>query len=136
MAGDRAHRLFDDLEIGRGDTVFLHTAFGRIRSYFSSPEDLLDGLMDRLGPGGTLLTPRYGWHLLPDMRPWQGYAEFIRTRPTIDLRFTAANIGAVPEAFRKRDDVLTSLSYFWPVVAWGRLAGDLTAESGTACTFL
>ena len=122
--------FFDRLEIRRGDTVFLHTAFGRLRHHFRSPLELIERLIGCLGDEGTLVMPRYAWNLLPETRPWRGYAEYLRARPVMDLRFTPANIGAVPEAFRAIKGMESSVSYFWPVTARGALASHLVAGQG------
>jgi|SRR5271165_4200110 len=111
--------LLDALAVAPGDTVLLHSSYGRLRNMVTSPEDLIESLLKRLGSDGTLVVPRYAWHLYRDERPWKGYAEFLRTRPTIDLRSTPANIGAVPESFRKLPGVMCLLSHFWPVAARG-----------------
>lgn len=125
MANDRLERLLDRLGIEPGDLVMLHTAFTRLRNLVGSPAELIEGLTRRLGKGGTLAMPRYTWHLFPDARPWQGYAEFMRTLPPVDLSHTPANIGVVPDVFRQMPDVEVSISHFWPVVACGRRATAL-----------
>jgi aminoglycoside N3'-acetyltransferase len=90
----------------------------------STPLDLIRALRSRLGESGTLVMPRYSWHLDARLRPWQGYRDFLQQTPVVDLRATPANIGAVPEAFRTLDGIVTSTSYFWPVCAVG---GDASA---------
>lgn len=125
MSNDRLERLLDRLGLDEGDLVMLHTAFTRIRGIVNSPTELIEGLIRRLGLSGTLAMPRYSWHLLPAARPWKSYAEFMRILPPIDLRHTPANIGIVPEIFRRMDDVDISISHFWPVAAHGPLAKAL-----------
>lgn len=83
--------LLDALTVAPGDTVLLHSSYGRVRDMVASPEDLIKRLINRLGADGTLFVPRYAWHLYPEQRPWMGYAEFLRMRPVIDIRSTPAN---------------------------------------------
>lgn len=123
---DALERLWDRLRIAEGDLILLHTAFTRIQAVAGTPRELIESLRRRLGTHGTLVMPRYAWHLAPDARPWKGYAEFMRTLPPMDLRHTPANIGAVPEVFRQMNDVVVSISHFWPVAAIGPRAADLT----------
>jgi aminoglycoside 3-N-acetyltransferase len=125
MSNDRLERLLDRLGIEEGDLVMLHTAFSRLRGIVNSPTEVIEGFTRRLGPSGMLAMPRYSWHLFPAARPWEGYAEFLRTLPPIDLRHTPANIGVVPEVFRQMPDVDVSISHFWPVAARGPRAKDL-----------
>jgi hypothetical protein len=117
--------LLDALAIAPGDTVLLHSSYRRLQYIVTSPEDLIERVTSRLGTDGTLVVPRYAWHLYRDERPWRGYAEFLRTKPTVDLRSTPANIGAIPEVFRKLPGVVCSLSHFWPVAARGRNAAAI-----------
>jgi aminoglycoside N3'-acetyltransferase len=125
MPNDRLDRVLDRLCLERGDAVMLHTAYSRVSHLAGSPAELIDTIIRRLGPLGTLVMPRYAWHLFAQARPWNGYAEFLRTLPPIDLRWTPANIGTVPEFFRKLEGVHTSVSHFWPVCARGPLASSL-----------
>ena len=118
--------VLDQLEIGPGDLVFLHTSFRRITALVDGPEDLVTQLLRRLGPRGTLAMPRYAWHLDPAARPWKGYREYLERRPSMDLRNTPANIGVVPDAFRTRADALASISNLWPVCAVGPAAAAIT----------
>lgn len=113
-------RLLDDLHVEAGDVVFLHTSFGRLRSYVGSVQDMIEAMLVRLGQAGTLVMPRYAWHLDKTARPWKGYRDFLESRPVVDLRHTPANIGVVPEVFRHMGDVRVSTSYFWPICALGK----------------
>jgi aminoglycoside N3'-acetyltransferase len=121
----RLDRLLDRLELEPGSTVMLHTAFGTLENLVDAPATLIERLTNRLGPGGTLLMPRYGWHLIPEARPWLGYAEYLRNLPPMDLRSTPANIGVVPDSFRKLNDVEVSISHFWPISGRGPAARKL-----------
>ncbi len=88
-------------------------------------------MLHRLGPSGTLVVPSFAWHLDPHARPWKGYADYYRTRPIFDVRLTPANIGTVPESFRRRPGVLRSAHYWWSVAAHGRLAEVITSNQET-----
>jgi aminoglycoside 3-N-acetyltransferase len=125
MSNNRLERLLDHLGIEEGDIVMLHTAFTHLRGVVNSPIELIEGVTRRLGRSGTLAMPRYSWHLFPEARPWKGYAEFMRTMPPMHLGHTPANIGIVPEVFRRMADVEMSISHFWPVAAHGPLSKAL-----------
>jgi len=121
----RLARLLDRLDVQAGSIVMLHTSFGRLQKLVEAPATLIECIVDRLGPTGTLLMPRYVWHLMSGTRPWLGYTEYFRALPLIDLRSTPANIGVVPELFRTLDDVEVSISHFWPVSGRGPAAASL-----------
>lgn len=118
--------LLDDLGVTRGDVIFMHTSYARLKPFGLSPEALLETLLERLAPDGTLVLPAYAWHIDPTARPWKGYAEYFRLRPAFDTRTTPTNLGCVPEVFRRRNDVKRSESYWWSICASGPLADEIT----------
>jgi aminoglycoside N3'-acetyltransferase len=122
----RLDALLDRLAVHAGDVVYLHTSFSRMAHLGLDAGAFLDRLCDRLGSQGTLILPSFAWNLDRNARPWKGYADYYRHRPTFDVRHTPANIGWVPELFRTRPGVRRSADYWWPVCAWGRLADEVT----------
>jgi aminoglycoside N3'-acetyltransferase len=124
-------RLLDELRIGAGDVVFLHTSFSRLRYLALSPSELIGAVLARLGRDGTLAMPSYAWHLDPTGRPWKGYAEYFARRPPFDVRRTPSNMGAVPEAFRAWKGVQRSLDFWWPICVVGPLAEAIVAGQET-----
>ena len=122
------NQLLDQLGIESGDLIYLHTSFKRMGYLALTGEQLLDALVERLGPNGTLVLPSFAWNLDKTARPWKGYQEFFDARPVFDVRNTPANIGWLPELFRTMDDVKRSQNYFWPICARGRLASEVTAD--------
>lgn len=118
--------LLDRTEIRSGNLVYVHTSFSRLGHLGLTPADLITGLCERVGPLGTLVLPCFAWHLDPAARPWTGYAEYFRRRPLFDVRDTPANIGVIPELFRRWPGVLRSAHYWWSIAARGPLAESLT----------
>jgi hypothetical protein len=118
--------LLERLGICSGDLVYLHTSFSRLRHLDLTPEELLSGLLVRLGPSGTLVVPSFAWNLDRTQRPWKGYADYFAMRPVFDVRNTPANIGLVPEMFRQWPGVRRSVHFWWSVTAKGPLADDIT----------
>ena len=119
--------LLKRLGVGEGDVVYLHTSLSRLRHLGLSPDELLDTLLAVLGDDGTLVLPSFAWNLVPEARPWKGYAAYFEQRPVFDVRSTPANIGALPELFRRRPGVRRSLDYWWSVCALGLHAETVTA---------
>lgn len=119
--------VLDRLHIQRGDLVFLHTSFVYVRTIVTSPLNLVEQLLDRLGSSGTLVMPRYSWNLDSSARPWKGYADYYRLLPLMNLQTTPVNIGVVPEVFRQMQGIEMSVSHFWPLSAVGDAAARLLA---------
>ena len=120
--------LLNRLEVQPGGLVYLHTSFSRLRHLAETPRELLAGVLDYLGPDGTLVLPSFAWHLDPTQRPWKGYADYYHLRPPFDVRHTASNIGSVPECFRTWTGARRSADYWWSIAAVGPLASVLTDD--------
>ncbi len=125
---DELRFFLEDLGVVPGDLVYLHTSFRRFAYTDLGPQELIDGLLEYLGPQGTLVMPSFAWHLDKSNRPWVGYQQYFETRPVFDVRKTAANIGAVPELFRNLPQARRSLSYWWSVAAVGPLSDAVVAN--------
>ena len=123
----RVRALLDELGVGAGALVYLHTSFSRLAHLELTPVDLIHGLVDHLGPHGTLVMPSFAWHRDKSARPWKGYADYYRDRPPFDVRHTPANIGVVPECFRSYPGVMRSAHFWWSVAARGPLAETITS---------
>lgn len=121
-------KILDELEVDKGDLLYLHTSFSHLASLVSSPQELLRLLLDRIGSQGTLVLPSFAWNLDKSSRPWVGFDIYFQQRPPFDLLNTPANIGLVPEVFRQMPGVFRSASYWWSVCAIGPLAEHITKD--------
>lgn len=119
--------LLKKLNVNKGDLVFFHTSFKRMSYLGFSPEQLIEALIDYLGPKATLVMPSYAWNLDKTQRPWAGYKLYFERRPVFDVVNTESNMGVISELFRGMPGVKRSLDYWWPVCAMGPLAQELTA---------
>lgn len=126
-SGAAVNRLLDLLEIERGDVVYLQSSFSRLKFLNTAPEAILTFILERLGPAGTLVLPSFAWHVVPEARPWVGYAKYFRDRPVFDVRNTPANIGLLPEVFRRMPRTLRSTHCCWSVSAVGQLSEVITS---------
>ena len=124
--------LLEQLDVKAGDLVYLHTSFSRLAHLGLAPKAFLSVVLRHLGPTATLVLPCFTWHLDRTQRPWKGYADYYRDRPVFDVRHTAANIGVIPEFFRRWPDVRRSVHYWWSVAALGPLADEITSRQHEA----
>lgn len=74
--------------LSKGDTVLVHSSIRRtLRCENCSPVDVLESLLDTVGPRGTLMLPLFNF-------------DFCRGTP-FDIRSTPSQMGALTEAARK-----------------------------------
>jgi aminoglycoside 3-N-acetyltransferase len=86
------------------------------------PESVIRGLLETLGPQGTLLMPALTYErVTPD-------------HPVFDILRTPSNVGIIPEAFRTRPGTLRSLHPTHSVCAAGPLAAEIIAAHAADST--
>ena len=111
------------LGVRPGGVLLVHAS---LRSLGPLPpggaEGMLRGLLEALGPGGTLLMPALS------------YASVSARSPLFDVRATPSCVGALPEFFRTRPGTLRSVHPTHSVCGLGRLAGELLGEHGLDTT--
>jgi aminoglycoside 3-N-acetyltransferase len=99
-AREHRERIASDLAaagLARGGTVLVHSSLSSLGRVEGGAETVTGGLLDALGPDGTLLMPALS------------YAAVTAACPRFDLRSTPSNIGLIPETFRRMPGVLRSL---------------------------
>ena len=106
----------DDLGLRRGNTAFIHSAFGSL-NLECSPEDLLDLLLNIVGPSGNLLFPYY---------PGTAHEALEKGNP-FDPRTTRSATGILTDLARRHNDSIISRHPVKAVAAIGPLAKELTA---------
>ncbi|MFH1006715.1 MAG: AAC(3) family N-acetyltransferase [Candidatus Latescibacterota bacterium] len=93
-------RIAEDLWAGglrRGGAVLVHSSLSSMGTVPGGAETVIRGLLDALGPKGTLLMPAHS------------YKHVDSERPVFDVVRTPSNIGAIPEVFRTRPGTMRSL---------------------------
>jgi len=124
---ETAHAACKDLHalgVRSGGVLLIHASLRALRPVPGGAETLVQGLLDALGPDGTLLMPALS------------YARVTPEQPLFDVRFTPSNVGALPEYFRTRPGTLRSVHPTHSLCAVGRLAGALLErhiEDRTPC---
>jgi aminoglycoside 3-N-acetyltransferase len=110
--------------IAPGDTVMVHSGFRPTSGFTGTPTDAIDAMLRAVGPEG---------HVLMMSIPYRGSSQrYAESSPLFDVRRTPTRVGLISEMFRRRADVVRSLSPLHPVVAHGPLATWLVADHDAA----
>jgi len=81
----------------RGGVVLVHSSLRSMGYVPGGAETVIRGLVDALGPDGTLLMPALS------------YEHVDAARPVFDVLRTPSNIGVIPETFRTRPGTMRSV---------------------------
>lgn len=112
------------LGVRPGGALLVHASLRALGEMTDGAETAIAGLLEALGPEGTLLLPALS------------YESVSAAAPFFDVRATPSCVGALPEYFRTRPGTQRSVHPTHSVCAVGRLAGELLGEhglSGTPC---
>ena len=104
-----------DLGIKPGSIVIVHCAMNNFYNYRGSVDELIDGLLNIIGPEGTLCMPAYP-------------ADKNNPDKVFDVRTEKTAAGLLAETFRKRPGVKRSLNKLHSVCALGLKADEIIGE--------
>lgn len=99
-----------------GGTVLVHSSLKSMGPVPGGPETVILGLLQALGPEGTLLLPALS------------YATVHAGNPVFDVLHTPSCIGAIPEYFRTRPGTIRSVSPTHSVCGVGLRAEELLSS--------
>ena len=124
----RAHL---EARVGNFEVLMVHSSLNFMHPYFEgSPMDLLEMLVQYVGPNRTLVMPAF---YLGD--PGLNNAvEHYRRNPQFDIRKTPSQMGILTELFRRRAGVKVSLHPTHRTAALGPLADAITSGHFAAGT--
>lgn len=104
VAGVRA------LGVEPGDVLLAHSSLSSLGYVPGGPEEVIEALQEVVTEQGTLILPTLT------------YDRVNARKPRFDVRRTHCCVGEIPEAFRKRKDVIRSLHPTHSLAGWGREA--------------
>jgi aminoglycoside 3-N-acetyltransferase len=99
-----------------GTAAIVHSSLSSLGYVPGGPETVIRGLLEALGPEGTLLLPALSY---------EHVGAFQRV---FDVQHTPANVGAIPEYFRTREGTLRSVCPTHSVCGVGAWAAELLGE--------
>lgn len=103
-----------------GSTVLVHSSLKALGPVPGGIETVIRGLLEAIGPAGTIVMPALSWALRPP--------------EVFDVGLTPSNVGAVPEYFRTRAGTRRSLHPTHSVCAVGARASELLDGHGLDST--
>lgn len=104
-----------DLGMKEGDTIIVHCAMNNFYNYRGSVRELIDAILEALGPKGTLCMPAFP----PSKRD---------STQVFDVRNSKSAAGILSETFRKYPGVKRSLNQLHSVCALGPNAEYLVSD--------
>jgi len=111
--------VLDELQIARGDILYIAASMDRLAYTPSQTLELLDLLVDRVGPNGTIVMPSFTFRNDTGLPP-PGFV--------FDPRRSPSSMGLLSELFRRREGVRRSAHYWLPICVLGPFAEDLVAD--------
>lgn len=109
----------DELGVHSGDTLFVHSSGDFLKYMNGGLGAVLNHLVERLGPEGTLLMPAF---------PIEGMAVDELKKGEFDIKRTPSRMGLLTEIFRRKAGTVRSLHPTHSVCAAGPNAAYLTRD--------
>lgn len=115
-AADRIARDVTAVGVRSGGVLLVHSSLSSMGHVPGGAETVIRGLLQALGPDGTLLLPALSYEVVT---PWS---------PVFDVRRTPSNVGIIPETFRTRPGTARSIHPTHSVCAVGPRTAELLAD--------
>jgi aminoglycoside 3-N-acetyltransferase len=119
---------FRRVGLKEGATVCVHSSLGRIGFVAGGPNDVIDALIETVGPKGCVMMPSFP--ITTSM------VDYLENGPIFDVKKSpsASSMGVITEVFRQRPGVYRSLHPTHPVAAWGYGAKHLLQDHEKSIT--
>jgi aminoglycoside 3-N-acetyltransferase len=109
--GQQLLKTLRALGVQLGDTVLLHSAFEEHHGFRGTVREATDVFLEAVGPGGNLMMVSLPYR--------SSSLAYLGQRKRFDVRKTPSMMGMLSELFRRRPEVLRSLSPTHPMLAHG-----------------
>jgi aminoglycoside 3-N-acetyltransferase len=115
-----------ELGVRKRSLLMVHSSLSAIGEVDGGAEAVVDGLLDVLGPGGTLVVPAFTF-TTPSV-----YFEARDANWIFDPVETPSEMGAITNTVRNRPGARRSIHLWYSVTALGPLADRITTAGGTS----
>ena len=116
--------LIDDLNLQKGDVIFVTSGFGYLNAEFT-PYELIKLLQDIVTDEGIIMMPYY---------PPVNSEEWARSGQVFDMLRTRSGMGIMTNVFAQMPDVYMSLHPIKAVCVWGRNAEKIASNHNISST--
>ncbi|MHB0999163.1 MAG: AAC(3) family N-acetyltransferase [Armatimonadota bacterium] len=100
--------------VDAGRSILVHSSF-KAMNCPGTPDDVIDALLETVGPSGTLAVPTHTWDIVN------------AKQPVFDVLLSPSHVGAITNFVRRRPDAVRSLHPTHSVAAIGPRAVELTS---------
>jgi aminoglycoside 3-N-acetyltransferase len=115
--------LMKKMGMKQGSVVFIHSAMTEFYNFSGTGEEFIAGIIDAIGPDGTLLMPAY-----PKIKFAVSRDVNDPDSVDFDVNETPSAAGYLTEVFRRYPGVKRSINLQHSVCAYGKLADYFTCE--------
>ncbi|MGW4301343.1 aminoglycoside N(3)-acetyltransferase [Streptomyces sp. NPDC004646] len=129
-----------EMGVAPGETLLVHSSLSSLGWVNGGPVAVVQGLLDALGPTGTLTVPTHSTHLSDPARwrnppaPEEWWDAIRATMPVYDPRITPTlGMGAIPETVRTWPGALRSAHPQTSFAALGPRAAEITEGHAPDC---
>jgi aminoglycoside N3'-acetyltransferase len=130
--------VFETMGLKKGDTLIVHSAYGQLKRYGLSPEQIIDELIKFIGAEGNLIMPAIPiLRNQPNLLDRFKLSNYLNT-PLYDVNKSRCWTGALAQCLVKKEGALRSRSPLNSMVVFGRDASeivrnDLFSNNSLAC---
>jgi aminoglycoside 3-N-acetyltransferase len=104
-------KILERGNIQKGELLMVHSAYSCIKNFFNNPNELLELLIDYLGPNGTLIIPTFNF------TSWSNNHYF-------DIAETPSEMGILTEIARNRDDGVRTKHPIYSFMIFGKMKDE------------
>lgn len=109
-------KALEQAGLRKGTAVLVHSSLKSMGNVPGGPETVIQGILDAIGPDGTLLMPALS------------YKHVNNNSPVFDVLRTPSNVGVIPEYFRTRKGTLRSINPTHSVCGTGARAEEILRD--------
>lgn len=121
--GEELVSVMKTMGMKQGSVVFIHSSMTEFYNFSGTCEELIDRILEAIGPQGTLLMPAYPRNKFTPSRDMNDPDSV-----DFDVRETPSAAGYLTEVFRRYPGVERSINMQHSVCAYGKLADYFTCE--------
>lgn len=125
---DKVLSWFKEKGVGKRDLLIVHSGYGELERTGLTPEEIIDRLLELIGPQGTLAMPVIRRYKEVEKAKKEG-KDWKKVVGKYNVKKTMVTSGMLPYTLMQRDDAIISHHPINPLCAVGPLAKDMMAHN-------